>query len=100
VVCQIHPGSVLDPEAPPTFILESRCRNVRVQVIPLSDTTCHHCEAVVKFVKLLKKECVFHCPTSMTFSNMMTLVLSSFFEINVLNEITIFLSEAIVSMVA
>jgi hypothetical protein len=40
----------LDPEAPPTFILESRCRNVRVHVIPLSDTTCHHCEAVVKFV--------------------------------------------------
>jgi hypothetical protein len=50
----------LDPETPPTVILESRCKHLIVQVIPLSDTTCHHCEAVVKFVtsrqalKLLK----------------------------------------------
>lgn len=41
---------VEDPEPPPKYILEARCRSVRVQVIPLSDNRCHHCEAVVDFL--------------------------------------------------
>ncbi|CAC5392459.1 unnamed protein product [Mytilus coruscus] len=58
-----------DPEIPPQLILEARCQNVRVQVIPLSNTKCHRCEAVVKFLSFAETNSLSKiCPLGVSIS--------------------------------
>ena len=69
-------------------------------IFQMQESLLHRFYTSFALIRHFKRNVSFIAQRSMTFSNMTTLVLSSFFEINVLNEITIFISEAIVAMVA
>ncbi|CAG2257455.1 MACROD [Mytilus edulis] len=45
-----------DPMPPPRLILESRCRKVRVKVVPQSELKFHHCEALVMMYSFTQVE--------------------------------------------
>jgi hypothetical protein len=61
-------------------------------IFRIQESLLHRFYTSFALIRHFKRNVSFIAQRSMTFSNMTTLVLSSFFEINVLNEITIFLS--------